>query len=168
MSYQGTVKFFNREKGFGFITPGGGGEDVFVHWTNIQKEGFKSLNEGETVDYELQYDEQKQKAAAISVIGHGDGQQPPKGNKGKDGWGKGKDGGKFGKGGGKGFGGDKGYHGSDWGKGGGGYDDGGWGSKGGFGDNGWGGGKGGFGGGAGGLGGRTTSPGQLQPEQSQE
>ncbi len=49
---QGTVKWFNSEKGYGFITPDDGSEDVFVHHTGIAGSGFKSLDEGEKVTYE--------------------------------------------------------------------------------------------------------------------
>jgi len=49
---RGTVKWFNDEKGFGFITPEGGGDDLFIHHSNIDAEGFKSLTEGATVEYE--------------------------------------------------------------------------------------------------------------------
>jgi cold shock protein len=49
---QGTVKFFNSEKGFGFISREGG-EDVFVHHTNIAGQGFKSLQEGQSVEFEV-------------------------------------------------------------------------------------------------------------------
>ena len=48
-----TVKWFNEEKGYGFITPDEGGNDVFVHYTGISGEGFKSLEEGEKVSYEV-------------------------------------------------------------------------------------------------------------------
>ena len=50
---QGTVKWFNSEKGFGFIAPENGGNDVFVHHTAIQGSGYKSLNEGDRVSFEV-------------------------------------------------------------------------------------------------------------------
>ncbi len=50
---QGTVKWFNDSKGFGFITPDEGGSDLFVHHTSIQAEGFKSLAEGQRVEYDV-------------------------------------------------------------------------------------------------------------------
>ncbi len=49
----GTVKFFNREKGFGFITPSTGGKDVFVHYSNIQGNDFRSLDEGQEVEFDV-------------------------------------------------------------------------------------------------------------------
>lgn len=50
---RGTVKWFNDAKGFGFITPEEGDRDVFVHFSEIQADGFKSLTEGEEVEFEL-------------------------------------------------------------------------------------------------------------------
>jgi CspA family cold shock protein len=50
---QGTVKWFNDAKGYGFITPSDGSPDVFVHFSDIQAEGFKSLSEGQKVEFEI-------------------------------------------------------------------------------------------------------------------
>jgi CspA family cold shock protein len=49
----GKVKWFNESKGYGFIEPDGGGRDVFVHYSAIQGEGYKTLSEGQPVEYEI-------------------------------------------------------------------------------------------------------------------
>ena len=62
----GTVKWFNDSKGFGFITPSDGSKDVFVHHSSIKSEGFRSLAEGQQVNYEV---EQGPKGAgAVDVV----------------------------------------------------------------------------------------------------
>ena len=70
-SMQGTVKWFNDEKGFGFLSNDGGGEDVFVHFSAIQTEGFKSLTEGQKVTFEVERDPRdssKLRAARVSLV----------------------------------------------------------------------------------------------------
>ncbi|PNH03642.1 Glycine-rich protein 2 [Tetrabaena socialis] len=67
---RGTVKWFNATKGFGFITPEGGGEDLFVHQTNISSEGFRSLREGEAVEFEVEGGPDG-RSKAVSVSGPG-------------------------------------------------------------------------------------------------
>ena len=52
----GTVKWFNAEKGYGFISNDEGGDDVFVHFSTIQGTGYRSLNEGQKVSYEVEQD----------------------------------------------------------------------------------------------------------------
>ena len=54
MSTIGTVKWFNESKGYGFISPKDGGDDVFVHFRAIVGDGFKTLTEGQTVSYEIE------------------------------------------------------------------------------------------------------------------
>ncbi len=54
MSTNGVVKWFNNAKGFGFIEPEGGGDDIFVHYSSIKSDGYRSLNEGQTVTYEAE------------------------------------------------------------------------------------------------------------------
>ena len=51
---QGKVKFFNESKGFGFITPDDGSKDVFCHQSDIQMEGFRTLSEGQTVEFSVE------------------------------------------------------------------------------------------------------------------
>ena len=63
---QGTVKWFNTQKGYGFINPGDSGNDVFVHITAVQNSGLNGLNEGQKVSYELE-EQRNGKMAAVSL-----------------------------------------------------------------------------------------------------
>jgi cold shock protein len=63
----GTVKWFNGEKGFGFITPEQGA-DVFVHYSEIQSSGFRTLNEGDKVEFEITQGKKGQQASAVTVL----------------------------------------------------------------------------------------------------
>jgi cold shock CspA family protein len=70
MKQTGKVKFFDSTKGYGFISPDDGGDDVFVHQTSILAQGFRSLGEGEQVEYEVSLDPSKgNKSFASNVTG---------------------------------------------------------------------------------------------------
>jgi CspA family cold shock protein len=64
----GTVKWFNIQKGFGFIQPEGGGKDVFVHVTAVQAAGPDTLNEGQRVSYEVVRERGKEAAANLKPV----------------------------------------------------------------------------------------------------
>jgi CspA family cold shock protein len=63
----GTVKWFNATKGFGFIEPQGGGKDVFVHISAVQKAGMTGLNEGQQVEYEIVSNRGRESAENLKV-----------------------------------------------------------------------------------------------------
>ncbi|MBB5915054.1 CspA family cold shock protein [Nocardia transvalensis] len=65
---QGTVKWFNGEKGFGFIAQDGGGPDVFVHYSEISGSGFKSLDEGQRVEFEVGQGQKGPQAQQVRAI----------------------------------------------------------------------------------------------------
>ncbi len=65
---RGTVKWFSDQKGYGFITPEGGKKDVFVHFSALQGEGFKSLREGETVEFEVTDGPKGEQAANVRKL----------------------------------------------------------------------------------------------------
>jgi len=63
----GTVKWFNESKGFGFISPSDGGKDVFVHFSAIQGDGFRTLAEGQSVTFEVEQGPKGPQAANVTV-----------------------------------------------------------------------------------------------------
>jgi CspA family cold shock protein len=69
MRTKGTVKWFNPDKGFGFITPEGGAKDCFVHHSAIQGSGYKSLDEGEQVEFDVVQGQKGPAAENVSRIG---------------------------------------------------------------------------------------------------
>lgn len=65
----GIVKWFNDAKGFGFITPDEGGEDLFAHFSEVQQEGYKVLREGQKVSFEVSQGKKGLQASNIKVLG---------------------------------------------------------------------------------------------------
>ncbi|MBX9739494.1 MAG: cold shock domain-containing protein [Beijerinckiaceae bacterium] len=67
MAQQGTVKFFNAEKGYGFIKPDDGGRDIFVHVTAVESAGLRSLSEGQRITYEIEPDKKGKGPKAVDL-----------------------------------------------------------------------------------------------------
>ncbi len=65
---RGTVKFFNSAKGFGFISPENGGQDVFVHVSAVQQSGLVGIDEGDQIAYELEQDRRSGKSFAVDLV----------------------------------------------------------------------------------------------------
>ena len=65
---KGIVKWFSNQKGYGFITPDGGGKDVFVHHSAIQGDGYKTLDEGQAVEFEITQGPKGEQAANVKKV----------------------------------------------------------------------------------------------------
>jgi len=68
MAQGGVVKFFNSERGYGFIKPDGGGPDVFVHITAVERAGMKSLNEGQRLSFDVEPDKKGKGPKAVNLV----------------------------------------------------------------------------------------------------
>ena len=68
MAQGGTVKFFNSERGYGFIKPEDGGRDVFVHITAVERAGLKSLNEGQRISFDVEPDKKCKGPKAVNLV----------------------------------------------------------------------------------------------------
>ena len=68
MAMTGTVKFFNTERGYGFIKPDDGGRDVFVHVTAVERAGLKSLTEGQRISFDVEPDKKGKGPKAVNLV----------------------------------------------------------------------------------------------------
>lgn len=68
MAMTGTVKFFNAERGYGFIKPDDGGRDVFVHVTAVERAGLKVLNEGQRISFDVEPDKKGKGPKAVNLV----------------------------------------------------------------------------------------------------
>jgi CspA family cold shock protein len=68
MAQTGVVKFFNGERGYGFIKPDDGGRDVFVHITAVERAGLKSLNEGQHISFDVEPDKKGKGPKAVNLV----------------------------------------------------------------------------------------------------
>jgi len=68
MAQSGTIKFFNAEKGYGFIRPSDGGRDIFVHITAVEQAGLASLNEGQKISFEIEPDKKGKGPKAVNLV----------------------------------------------------------------------------------------------------
>ena len=67
MAQTGTIKFFNADKGYGFIKPDDGGRDIFVHITALEQAGLQTLNEGQRISYEIEPDKKGKGPKAVQL-----------------------------------------------------------------------------------------------------
>ena len=68
MAQRGKVKWFNSQKGFGFIVPDSGGKDVFVHISAVERAGLRNLNEGQAIEFELEENRGRMAAVNLKII----------------------------------------------------------------------------------------------------